>query len=123
MAEPATELATVHTVITELAAIVVRARASLGAGRSGCQLEMAEMDLLSAQAAIEKACMETDLTPVPAKDVLRFLRSAAQGEESDRSAQSATMRQRRLSRRAPGQGQCELFSLPASGNKSRVPLT
>jgi len=54
--ESATGLATVHAVISEFAAIVASARATLGAERSGNQLEMAEMDLLSAQASIEKAC-------------------------------------------------------------------
>ena len=49
-------LATVHAVISELADIVASARATLGAEGSGNQLEMAEMDLLSAQASIEKAC-------------------------------------------------------------------
>ena len=46
--EPATALATVHAMISELAAVVASARATLGAERSGNQLEMAEMDLLSA---------------------------------------------------------------------------
>ena len=114
MSEPATDMATVHAVITELAAIVVRARATLGAGRSGDQLEMAEMDLLSAQAAIEKACMEIDLEPADAGDVLRFIRPVMRGLVLDAVGQSPVPRQvRRPSRRAPGQGQCELFSLPA----------
>jgi len=117
MTEPATGLATVHAVITELAAIVVSVRATLGAGRSGEQLEMAEMDLLSAQAAIEKACLEIDLEPGNAGDVLRFIRSAMPGRLSDAVEQSPVPRRRgrRPSRRTPpSQGQCELFSLPAA---------
>ena len=113
--EPATGLATVHAVISELAAIVASARATLGAERSGNQLEMAEMDLLSAQASIEKACMEIDLAPADAGDVLRFIRPALPGRVSDAAEQStAPRRLRRPGRRAPGQGQCELFPLPAA---------
>ena len=83
MTEPATGLATVQAVIAELAAIVASARATFGAERSGNQLEMAEMDLLSAQASIEKACMEIDLAPADAGDVLRFIRPALPGRVSD----------------------------------------
>ena len=115
MIEPAGGLSTVHAVITELAAIVVGARASLGAGRSGDQLEMAEMDLLSAQASIEKACMEIDLAPANAADVLRYIRPAIPHRVSDAVEQSpAPRRSRRPSRGAPGHGQGELFSLPAA---------
>ena len=116
MTEPSTALASVQAVISELAAVVASARATLGAERSGNQLEMAEMDLLSAQASIEKACMEIDLAPADAGDVLRFIRPAAPGRVSDAVEQSAAPRRRlrRPGRRAPGQGQCELFSLPAA---------
>ena len=79
MTEPSTALASVQAVISELAAIVASARAALGADRSGNQLEMAEMDLLSAQASIEKACMEIDLAPASAGDVLRFIRPCPTG--------------------------------------------
>jgi hypothetical protein len=76
--EPSTELAALHTAITELAAIVAGARAALrrGAGRAGNQLEMAEMDLLSARSAIEKACFELDFEPPTAGDVSRSVRPA-----------------------------------------------
>jgi hypothetical protein len=110
-------LATVQAVISELAAIVASARAALGAERSGNQLEMAEMDLLSAQASIEKACMEIDLAPSSAGDVLRFIRPAVPGRVLDADAveqPTAPRRVRRPGRRAPGQGQCELFSLPVA---------
>ena len=115
MTEPATGLATVQAVISELAAIVASARAALGAARSGNQLEMAEMDLLSAQASIEKACMEIDLAPSSAGDVLRSFRPAVPGRVLDAVEQpTAPRRVPRPGRRAPGQGQCELFSLPAA---------
>ncbi|HSP36544.1 MAG TPA: hypothetical protein VLR26_02195, partial [Frankiaceae bacterium] len=57
--------------ITELAAVVVNARAALGGDspRAGNQLGMAEMDLLSARDAIEKACWEIDLAFPAAADV------------------------------------------------------
>ena len=115
MTEPATGLATVQAVISELAAIVASARAALGAERSGNQLEMAEMDLLSAQASIENACMETYPAPSNAGDVLRFSRPAVRARGWEAVEQStAPRRVRRPGRRAPGQGQCELFSLPAA---------
>jgi len=71
--EPGAELTAVHTAITELAAIVAGARAALS-GRSGNQLEMAELDLLSARSAIEKACWEIDFEPPTAGDVSRSVR-------------------------------------------------
>jgi len=76
--EPSTELPAVHTAIGELAAIVAGARAALGfgGGRSGNQLEMAEMDLLSAFSAIEKACWEIDFVPPTAGGVSRSVRPA-----------------------------------------------
>ena len=69
MTEPEAELTAVHTAITELAAIVAGARAALGGGRSGNQLEMAELDLLSARSAIEKACWEIDFEPPTAGEM------------------------------------------------------
>jgi len=114
--EPSTELTAVHTAITELAAIVAGARAALGggAGRAGNQLEMAEMDLLSARSAIEKACWEIDFEPPTAGDVSRSVRPARPVRVPDGAEQPDPQRPRRPGRRAPGQGQCELFSLPAT---------
>ena len=114
MTEPAAELTAVHTAITELAAIVAGARCSLGGGWSCNQLEMAEMDLLSARSAIEKACWETDFEPPTAGEVSRSVRPARPVREPDGPEQPDPQRPRRPGRRAPGQGQCELFSLPAT---------
>ncbi len=109
MTEPGTDLATVHAVITELAAIVAGARAALGAAAAGGsedQLEMAEMDLLSAQSSIEKACMLLDLSPSGIGDVRRFLRPAMPGRPANVAGQPALLRRvNRPGRRAPGLGQ------------------
>ena len=122
MTEPEAELTAVHTAITELAAIVAGARAALvsgGAGRAGNQLEMAEMDLLSARSAVEKACWELDFEPPTAGDVSRsVLRLARPIRVPDRAEQTVPRRSRRPGRRAPGQGQCELFSLPGQPTTS-----
>lgn len=112
MTEPSTELTAVHTAITELAAIVAGARA-------GNQLEMAEMDLLSARSAIEKACWELDFEPPTAGDVSRSVRPARAVRAPDGPEQPDPRRSRRPGRRAPGQGQCELFSLPATHDERR----
>lgn len=114
MIEPEAELAAVHTAITELAAVVAGARAARGGGRSGDQLEMAEMDLLSARSAIEKACWEIDFTPPAAGHVSRSMRPAGPVRVPDGAEQSVSRRSHRPGRRSPGQGQCELFSLPAT---------
>ena len=120
MTEPSTELTAVHTAITELAAIVAGARAALGdAGRAGNQLEMAEMDLLSARSAIEKACWELDFEPPTAGDVSRSVRPARPVRVPDGAELTVPRRSRRPGRRAPGQGQCELFSLPATHDERR----
>ena len=121
MTEPSTELPAVHTAITELAAIVAGARAALGggAGRAGNQLEMAEMDLLSARSAIEKACWELDFEPPTAGDVSRSVRPTRPVRVLDGAEQPDPRRSRRPGRRAPGQGQCELFSLPATHDERR----
>ena len=121
MTEPEAELTAVHTAITELAAIVAGARAALGgdAGRAGNQLEMAEMDLLSARSAIEKACWELDFEPPTAGAVSRsVLRLARPVRVPDRAERPDPRRPRRPGRRAPGQGQCELFSLPGQPTTS-----
>ena len=119
MTEPSTELTAVHTAITELAAIVAGARAALS-GRSGNQLEMAELDLLSARSAIEKACWELDFEPPTAGDVSRSVRPARPVRVPDGAEQPDPRRSRRPGRRAPGQGQCELFSLPATHDERRL---
>ena len=122
MTEPSTEWPAVHTAITELAAIVAGARAALGGGasRAGNQLEMAEMDLLSARSAIEKACWELDFEPPTAGDVSRSVRPATPVRVPDGAEQQPDPRRsRRPGRRAPGQGQCELFSLPATHDERR----
>ena len=118
MTEPGAELTAVHTAITELAAIVAGARAALS-GRSGNQLEMAELDLLSARSAIEKACWEIDFEPPTAGDVSRSVRPAGPVRVPDGAEQPDPRRSRRPGRRAPGQGQCELFSLPATHDERR----
>ena len=105
MTEPSTELTAVHTAITELAAIVAGARAALGggAGRAGNQLEMAEMDLLSARSAIENACWEIDFEPPTVGDVSRsVLRLARPVRVPDGAEQTVPRRSRRPGRRAPG---------------------
>ena len=121
MTEPGAELAAVHTAITELAAIVVNAKAALGDdGRAGNQMEMAEMDLLSARSAIENACWEIDFEPPTVGDVSRsVLRLARPVRVPDGAEQTVPRRSRRPGRRAPGQGQCELFSLPATHDEWR----
>ena len=119
MTEPSTELPAVHTAITELAAIVAGARAALGGGgRSGNQLEMAEMDLLSARSAIENACWEIDFVPRTAGDVSRSVRPAGPVRVLNGAGQPDPRRSHRPGRRAPGQGQCELFSLPGQPTTS-----
>ena len=112
-----------HTAISELAAIVAGARAALGfgGGRSGNQLEMAEMDLLSACSAIEKACWEIDFVPPTAGGVSRSVRPARPVRLPDGAEQSVPRRSHRPGRRAPGQGQCELFSLPGQPTTSGDP--
>ena len=118
--EPGSELTAVHTAITELAAIVAGARGSLGGGWSDNQLEMAEMDLLSARSAIENACWEIDFEPPTVGDVSRsVLRLARPVRVPDGAEQTVPRRSRRPGRRAPGQGQCELFSLPATHDEWR----
>ena len=62
--EPA--LATAHTAATDLAVNLATVRAALGGtrGRAASNLlEVAELDVLSARDAIEKAIWELDLTP------------------------------------------------------------
>ena len=120
MTEPSTELTAVHTAITELTAIVAGARAALGGGasRAGNQLEMAEMDLLSARSTIEKACWELDFAPPTAGDVSRSVRPARPVRVPDDAEQSEPRRSRRPGRRAPGPGQRELFSLPGQPTTS-----
>ena len=101
MAEPGAELAAVHSAITELAAIVAGARAAFGGdGRSGNQLEMAEMDLLSARSAIEKACWELDLEPPTAGDVCRSVRPARPVRVPDGAELTVPRRSHRPGRRA-----------------------
>ncbi|HEY5843580.1 MAG TPA: hypothetical protein VIU87_19340 [Mycobacterium sp.] len=56
--------------IGELAAVLSTGRFAVG-GESieiGRQLEMAELDLLSAQDALEKACWQADITAAPGDD-------------------------------------------------------
>ena len=117
MNEPGAELTAVHTAITELAAIVAGARAALS-GPSGNQLEMAELDLLSARSAIEKACWELDFEPPTAGEVSRSVRPARPVRVPDGAELTVPRRSRRPGRRAPGQGQCELFSLPGQPTTS-----
>jgi len=117
--EPGAELTAVHTAITELAAIVAGARAALS-GRSGNQLEMAELDLLSARSAIEKACWEIDFEPPTAGDVSRSVRPTRPVRVPDGAELTVPRRSHRPGRRAPGQGQCELFSLPATHDERRL---
>ena len=117
MTKPSTELTAVHSAITELAAIVAGARAALS-GRSGNQLEMAELDLLSARSAIEKACWEIDFVPPTAGDGSRSVRPARAVRVPDGAELTVPRRSRRPGRRAPGQGQCELFSLPGQPTTS-----
>ena len=120
MTEPSTELTAVHSAITELAAIVAGARAALS-GRSGNQLEMAELDLLSARSAIEKACWEIDFEPPTAGDVSRSVRPTRPVRVPDGAELTVPRRSHRPGRRAPGQGQCELFSLPGQPTTSGDP--
>ena len=118
MNEPGAELTAVHTAITELAAIDAGARAALS-GRSGNQLEMAELDLLSARSAIEKACWEIDFEPPTAGDVSRSVRPTRPVRVPDGAELTVPRRSHRPGRRAPGQGQCELFSLPGQTDDER----
>ena len=66
MREHAPSLATAQAMAADLAAVLATVRASLTAaeGRAaGNLVELAELDALSAQDAIEKALWELDLTP------------------------------------------------------------
>ena len=117
MTESSTELTAVHSAITELAAIVAGTRAALS-GRSGNQLEMAELDLLSARSAIEKACWEIDFVPPTAGDVSRSVRPVRAVRVPYGAELTVPRRSRRPGRRAPGPGQRELFSLPGQPTTS-----
>ena len=71
MREHEPSLATAQTAAADLAVILATIRAALGGtvGRAANNLlEMAELDALSAQDAIEKAIWEMDLTPTGPTD-------------------------------------------------------
>ena len=63
MTEPGAVLEAAHTVLSDLAAVLVAVRVALGDDcvRAGSHLEMGEIDLLSARDAVEKARLEIDL--------------------------------------------------------------
>jgi hypothetical protein len=109
--------------IAELAAVLRIGRSAVG-GESieiGHQLEMAELDLLSAQDALEKACWQAEVTAVPG-DVRSFERSAgpvsltvAPSAETlvSSDAEPAGRRVGHQRRRRPlAHGQGELFPIP-----------
>ena len=108
--------------IDDLAALLVCARGVLRGDsvEVSNHLEMAEMDLLSARDAIEKACWDIkDLTPADS-DVHTAAWSAGAlpgasptGSPVSAIAQPVSRRRTRRppGRRAPGQGQGELFPL------------
>jgi hypothetical protein len=114
--------------IAELAAVLRTGRSAVG-GESieiGHQLEMAELDLLSAQDALEKACWQADITDVTG-DVRNFERSAAPVSLAvappartvvffdDDHAGRRVGHQRR--RRALAHGQGELFPIHHPGDE------
>lgn len=139
MSEHAAALEAAHTAISDLAAVLVAVRAALGGDcvRARNQLEMGEIDLLSAQDAIEKARWEIDLAaptsgdvrvnvPRPARSIA--LRSAAPtGTPVSADAELPSPRQarHRAGRRrpgSPGHGQGELFPIhEAVGVHGRQP--
>jgi hypothetical protein len=71
MTEPGAVLEAAHTAISDLAAVLVAVRVGLGGEcvRAGSHLEMAEIDLLSARDALEKARLEIDLAGPAVADV------------------------------------------------------
>lgn len=82
---------------------------------------MAEMDLLAAQSSIEKTCMKLGVSPSSTADDRRFLRPALSGRLPNVVEQSVALRRvHRPGRRAPGLGQCELFTLPAALNEQHL---
>jgi hypothetical protein len=66
MTEPGAVLEAVQVAIADLAVVLVAVRSGLGGecGRAERQLEMGEMDLLSARDAVEKARLEIDVAGV-----------------------------------------------------------
>jgi hypothetical protein len=79
---------------------------------------MAELNLLSARSAIEKAGWENDLAPPTAGNDSRSVRPARAVRVLDGAQLTVPRRSRRQGRRAPGQGQGELFSLPGQPTTS-----
>ena len=71
MTEPGAVLEAAHSAIADLAAVLVAVRAGLGGEcvRAGSDLEMGEIDLLSARDAVEKARLEIDLAGPAVADV------------------------------------------------------
>jgi len=128
MTEPGAVLAAVDMAIADLAVVLVAVRSGLGGEcvRAGRQLEMGEMDLLSARDAVEKARLEFDLAgptvagvrvTVPASVGSIVLRSAASQSVpvtggADVGSRVPGRRRAGMRRRGfPGPGQGELFSV------------
>ena len=128
MAEPGAVLEAAHTVLSDLAAVLVAVRVALGDDcvRAGSHLEMGEIDLLSARDAVEKARLEIDLAgpavadlrmTVPLRVGSIVLRSAAPegipvtGDSEVRSRPPGRRRPGTRRHGFPGHGQGELFSV------------
>lgn len=121
MSELAAALGAVHTAISDLAAVLVAVRAALAGDcvRARNHLEMGEIDLLSAQDAVEKACWEVDLIVPPPGDVRVSVPRAAIAMRGVPGSVGAEVRSRGPGRRRagtrragfPGDGQGELFSI------------
>ena len=128
MTEPGAALEAVQTAIADLAVVLAAVRSGLGGEgvRVGRQLEMGEMDLLSARDTVEKARLELDLAgPTIAAVRVRVppwvgsivLRSAASQSVpvtggADVGSRVPGRRRAGMRRRGfPGPGQGELFSV------------
>ena len=100
--------------IDDLAAVLVCARDALGGDsvEVSNHLEMAEMDLLSARDAIGKACWDIEDFTAAGSDV-RSAGWSARALPVSAVAEPVSRRRPRCppGRRAPGQGQGELFPL------------
>ena len=128
MTEPGAVLEAAHTVLSDLAAVLVAVRVALGDDcvRAGSHLEMGEIDLLSARDAVEKARLEIDLAgpavadlrmTVPLRVGSIVLRSrapegvAVTGDSEVRSRPPGRRRPGTRRHGFPGHGQGELFSV------------
>ena len=124
MTESWATLVAAQVSIAELAAVLRSGRSTVG-GHSiqiSHQLEMAELDLLSARDALEKACWEVDLTVEPGvtsaapsgqpvSDSVQSAPPMASPVAADAERPSGRRAGRQRHRRLPAPGQGELFPI------------